>query len=1478
MDPKDAPKPTSRAKKVATRVLIGVVATPVVLVGFLHTPPGEAVLRARVEQRLGERVSTKATVGGLSFSLVNGIRLENVSILGNDKTEAIHVDSILVVPAIKKSLGGGATLEALSVHGVRVGVRGKEDGTTNLTGVFLEKKGIEHLVIEKVDVGEVAFTLTKPDGTKVALEGVGLKGAADVKPPQKTFAVDLELSVASLAYEKPGTKVAVQKLGTKAHVKLDAGAGDVTLGPTQASLVVNRDGKAPYPIELGLPPVAVSLAPGELKVATEALKVAAISLVSAKAEVRRTPEGDLNGNQKVELTTLKVDAEQVNVLAGKKVLAGDVTVDVTASGPPEKLVVGTKVTTPGGVVDLRATVDAKQKSLDASLTTRDLDVNRIVAIENVPEVKIGALAVTAAGKGQDKASADVGFTVHLEKANIKKIPLDRLDAKGTYRNGTLTVDSLELDALGQEVRGKVHYTPDTKTIAADVSTKGSLGVTLGALRQAGVKTPSSPLLASVAIARPVKLRVDGALDKSLTVHLDDVTLGVAAGTVHATGTVGLVAGDPAKGEKRFAADHVDANLELSSVSLDRIGKARGKPLPVSGTVSGKVHVSGSAAAPDADFSLAAHLADGAGHLTIDGTSRGGALDANVALRDRSGHDLLKTHAKGHIAQASLSPNAPLSLSLDVPKRPLSDFAPLLSAEAAAKLPNGTAELHAEVHGTLAKPTGDVHVIAEGQLVKALAPASQKADVTLHVEPSGRGTAVTAKGEVTLGEGVAPLSLVAKADVAGPLTQAKTADVKWSLDASLPETKLASLPLPAERKEGLSGAATLSVHAEGNRRDVAADVKLGLRGVTKGAVRDLDADVEAHLDDAHTTAKLDAKLHGAPVLTARAEAAVPGKELLVKKLDGADPAIDVRLDVPKTSLATFSPMAPEAATVMATIALKGHAKSPDLNGKIEAEGLRTLAGEPATTTLSLDGNLDELRASLGIGTGITVSVKVPPRTYLEAKKNGGTVPIAVAVTAPKAPLVKVLPALPELAAYKVEGSLSSDLAANLELRLNGDERTLEKVDTRGALTVEGGAFRVPGSSRKLDQVSLVLRGKGSDLAIESLEAHEHDREKADRRVSAHGNVSLPTRAAELYLDARDMLVFGGNFGQADAPRASLTGKLSVHAELAPKVKRIDVHVDSLELSAPDRFARAHQQEAMTLGDVVDLGASSEVGKLTRSRPPEPPKPEGNPAASEDKGPAEKTLEVHVHVPNPIHVKQKPLDLYAKGEVVIERTTAGRTLSGKLVCEKGSLLIGGVEHTLDHGEVRMTNEGPFLDLHFAHQPHVAALRDFTTNDGTALYAHMIGPFGKQKISFSGTSDGLFETLSMNGGGRTRVLSTAESPASQTAQLPTPRELRLTAYMAANLPHLAFLNRVSTKADPNQGRTYGRFYALEAERYSQDGTRRLRVTSRSPVIGQSDGEVEYDLLFQNSAQTVSGVGLLGGTRAGGGPAIFWEWTSKE
>ncbi|HQY61163.1 MAG TPA: hypothetical protein PK141_07210 [Polyangiaceae bacterium] len=1479
---RDAPettKPARRGRKLALRAAGALVATPVLLVGFLHTPPGEAVLRARVEEVLGERVSTKATVGNLTFSLAKGVRIEKVIIVGNDQKDAITIDSIFVDLSLKKTFGGAPTLETLGVKGVSVDLRGNADGTTNLTGVFVQKKPVKHLVIEQVDVSGVRVALTKPDGTKLEVTGVGLAGHADVKPDEKTFDVELALDAEAIRYEKPGTKVAVERLSTKAQVRLVGGDGPVTLGPTKANLLVGREGQPPFPLALALPPVKLGLKPGELTLATEALQLAAISMAVAKLEVRRTPEGELSGRQLGDIAKLTIVADEANVLAGKKILASDVAIDAHLEGPPEKLALGLTVTTAGGALEAKGTLDATNRSLGLTLTSKSLDLKRIVALDAVPEVTVGGLQVTGTAQRDASGQPDATFTVHLDKSVVKQVPIERLDAKGRYQAGVVTVDSLELHAAGQELRGDLRFTPETKTLAANLSTRGSVGQTLRILHDVGIAGPPSPLMSSVSIVRPLKLRVDGALNRGLVVHIDDATLAAVGGTVHAEGRVDLVAGDPAKGEKRFRAETVDTTLTLAGVSLDTLGKLRGKPLPVSGTVSGKVHVTGSAQAPDADFQVAAALhghAGGAGSLSIAGTSRAGALDANVTLVGRGGEKLLETKARGYLANKTLSPDAPLDVRVDIPKRPLSDFAPLLSAEVAKKLPSASAEVHAKISGTLSRPVADVRVEADGALVPSFAsktaPTTQRAVVVLHTEPSKKGATVTARADLTVAEGFAPIVVQASAELAGPLTAARTAGVDWTVDVTVPETDLASLPLPPEKREGLSGKAGVVVHAKGNRRDVTADVTAGLVGFSRGPLRALDAKLEAHVDPSHTTATLATTLHGEPLVTGRAEVALPGKDLLTLagRKELGDPAVDVKLEIAKTRLTTLSPFAPDG-TVFGMVAVQGHVKNPTFTAHLEGEGLRTLSGKPAPIELDAKGTLDELGASVGIGHTVTVAAKASPRAYLEAKRGEGLVPLSFAIRSAPQKLVDVLPHVAAVVPWEVDGQLTSDLTANLLLHVKGEARKLEKLTVEGALVVDHTHFHVPGSSRTFEGVKLVLRGQGDGLAIEKLELHEHDREKADRVLSAHGRFAIPTRTAELYVDARDVLVFGGNFGRPDAPRAALTGKLAVHADLASTVKRVDVTVDTLELSSPDRFPRAHAQEALSLGDVIELGAGTAIGKLVRQSADE-----ANPKA--DAGPPEKTLEVHVAIPNTIHVKQKPLDLFAKGEVVFVRTTAGRTLSGKLVCEKGSLVVGGVAHGLDHGEVLMTNDGPFLNLHFKREPHPAAMRDFATLDNGLLYAHMTGPFGRQKISFSGAADGLFEALALNNGGRVRVLSSPEAPASQTAQLPQTREIRLTAYMAANLPHLAFLNRMSTQAEPNQGKTYGRFQSLEAERYSLDGTRRLRATSRSPVIGQSDGEVELDYLFSNTPQVVSGVGLLGGTRAGGGPSVFWEWSSKD
>lgn len=1385
--------PGRRIGRWLARTLLALIGLALVALLILHTSWGQEKLRARVESRLGERVATRAQLGGLAFSFGSGLSLERLQIDGTDQKPAVTVGRIHVVPSWGRLVHGDLVLAVLEVDDVKVDLHGKEDGTTNLTGAFRSGKPLERIGIERLAVHGVQVTLDKPDGTKLHVSGVTLDGALRAEPPRRTVHADLQLALAELGLQKPGLVLTGKTLSTHAIADLTDGSGPITIGPTRGELALEREGHAPYPFTLSLTALQASLAPGDLAIAADAVSLAALSIAAAKIETHRDGER-LAGPQRAHVERLVVSAEAVNRLAEKPVLAGDVSVGLSLEGPPEAVAVKLDVTTPGGALGLEghANTAASPPSYDLHLATQGLDLRKIVALETVPQIQLGKTSVHVQGSGIGKESANLGFELHVEDTTLQKpdakepIRIERADLSGRLEAGALDLQKLEIVAMGQTVTADAKYHLVQHDVDAHVATKGSLASTLAKLRAAGVKVPSSPIVSSVSVSGPLALHVHGNTDRTLTVTTERAALGVLGGGARAEGRIELVAGDPAKGEKRFRLAAMHADVDVAGVSLDTLGRLRGKPLPVSGTASAKIRVEGSPAAPEADFDVTVKVADDMGEAHLRGTLHGGVLHAKVHVDHKAG----------------------LLADLDI---------------------DGTQQggrSRVEAHGT--------------------------------VKANAEMPALTVKGEARIG---------------GPLAAAKTASLDWSLELALPETPIAALPA---KTEGIDGTVQLALKAHGTRRDAFADLTLAARQVQKqkSPLEPVDADLAVHVTEVGTTASLDTRLGESSLLTAQAKLDLPGRGLFAALAHAPDPNADVTVQMPRRSIASLLAGAPIPGTLGGEAHLTGRVRDPKLAAAFDLRDLTALDGQPTHATLALDGSLAQITAKAQLADALTVTVVAPPRAFLAAKKSqdGAPVELQATIHAPKTPVDRLLPKTDELAAYRgSQGTLSADLEATITLQVGADKRALEGLDLRGPLLVQGGKLTIPGTSRVIHDIGLSLIGQGESLRLEKLEAHESDLEKPDRRLTASGSISVRAKHADLDLDLRDVLLFGGTFGQADAPRASLSGAIQLKADLArpeDPITHLDVTVQELDLESPDRFLRAHQQEVLTLGDLAELGAGLEVGKLRRQKPVTPAPKRGD-----------KTLDVLVHVPRPVHVKQRPLELWARGEVHVERFGEVRETTGTLTVERGNLLVGGLVHTLHHGEVRMTPEGPYLDLHFQRTPAPAALRDFATANQTVLQAHMQGVLGKQKLTVSGMADSLMDTLAINNGGRARVLTSPEAPASQTAQLPTTREIRLTAYMGANLPHLAILTRMNTYADPSIHRfSYGRFQNLEAERYTENGKWRLKTTSRAPVIGQSEGEVEYSRLFLNTPRVVSGVGLLGGTRVGGGPAVFWEWSSAE
>jgi hypothetical protein len=797
-------------------------------------------------------------------------------------------------------------------------------------------------------------------------------------------------------------------------------------------------------------------------------------------------------------------------------------------------------------------------------------------------------------------------------------------------------------------------------------------------------------------------------------------------------------------------------------------------------------------------------------------------------------------------------------------------APAASAAIRLALADGSAT--ASVRGGLRGQRLSAHAIVEH--VRGVYAA-----MDLTGSPRANRTSLALRGDVRQAKDGPVLATIAgDATVKGPLARAAKAPVTWSMKIDAPRTSLATLPLPPETLAALhpDAAAAMTLSARGTRHDVAADLAVALDDVKDAAkvgLGPLDLALQAHVGAAATTANVVVSADGANVATLDATAGLGGDRLLdaLATKRRLDPSLDVTLDVARREVAALAgdPRAP--GTVGGQVRITGTASAPRVDGEFTAEGLTSLDGAATGATIALAGGRDRFTTTVTMADALTLGIVASPQAYLDAiaRPDGGPVAVEVALTAASTPLDRLLPDLPALRPYRSGvGQLTSDLGGTVTLHATKAGAVLDDVALRGALDVTGAKVAIPRSARVMDGIALKVVGDGDVVRLDRLEAHERDLEKDDRRVLVTGAYELKTKMAKLAIEAHDMLVWGGEMGEADAPRASINATMEVVADLAQPVKQVDVTVTSLKLYNPDRYPLSHQPEALSRGDVIELGGATQVGQLQRARPLAP---------TPVRGP--KGLELRVHIPEPIHIENRPLNLYATGEILVEQYGKVMVMSGGLTGTGGDLRVSGNDFPFDRGGILLGEVLPRLDLHFKLPPPLVARRDFATAYEDHTYMHVEGPMGLHKLSTSGYADALFDGLSLANGGRPRVLSWPEAAGSATAQLPTLRELQITGFVRSNLPYLAFLTRMNTYADPNVSRfAYGRFEHLNAERFLAGGSRRLRFLQRPPTMGQSSGEVELDHLFVNTERSVAGVGVVAGTRGGGGVAVFWEWSSAE
>lgn len=1356
-----------RKKRRALRVAGWVLGTPLVLAGlvlaYLHTGAGKARVRGLVLERLRERVDGQVEVGAVDYALLGDVRLAEVHLRDPQGVEAVALGSLTVRPSWGDLLRGRLVIDRVALAGLAVHVVKDADGGSNLSRLLKPRpedparKPLDRRVeVKVIDLSGLAVDVLQPDGTKILLSDAAVEGALSVLPSEKAVDVEIGRLALSALVDKGegGLKLGVTGLQTGLSVKLDKGVGKATLHPLKGHVAVTLPERAERGFDIELGGFSADVGEGGVGVSLDKLLAGAVALASVEVK-GRLQDGKIDGSQQADVLGLKVSGARVNEFLGTDVLLGDIDIETHVLGPPDKIAVATKITTPGAQFDVDGAVgvaDPANPTYEVALTVTGVDTEKVLAPSlGVAPVAVEEVKATVKGKGRSLDRAGAVVTLGVTGATARGVRVDGLDFEGELEKGVLHVRSVEARALGQRVTASGDVEIATKRIDLTAGVEGDVGEVLARLKAAGLPVKST--LPRGAVRLPpgdLTVKAKGFLGGAIDVEATATRLNVFGGAVGLDARASLLRHDPPlDGGKKVTVTALDADVKLGGIKLSSLLAMRGKKLEgMEGTLSGEVHVEGTPEDPKARvlLGLATSRADGGKtvRLSVTGDVTKGSADVRASLvPDGEAKEMLGISARLPLslgaARKGIDPYRPLRVHASLPRRTFADLwalvpdaaipAPLqaiLDGGLNLKLIPGDVALDLDVAGTAAKPDGKLHLAATARMIPGFSQA-QKLEIDASLAPAGKASspaatpALDAKMDVGLWLDAAGNRLV---QVGSKLALSRSpalgpAEVGHHTAITIGPVEAKDFFMAPE-VQALGGTLLGSITLDGDREDLNARVLLTADGVRPRGLGPVGLGASVALGDDATTVDVKVRVPSGPGAAEQSDAlalsgkvGLAGKKLFaqLREKKHRDAPLDLALSIPKRALASLAwldeRLAKAPGSLQGNIPITGTVKTPLAKGSILLTDVARADGKTGGAAVAIDAGADELLAQVGLGVPdaaqapLEIAVRAP-RASVATLGEGGTLPVFVTIRADRSDIRQLLPAaLAEGTRVGFAGTLDANLVLRAELSrpAAGKKVRLTGGSATGLFDLHDATISLPGTKRAYHGVGLALRADDKGLHLDALRARESDPGSADRTLLVKADVGLdrlkPTAAA-LSIDARRWLVFGPRaLGKPDAPRGTLTLAATAKADLSRPVRTVSATLSELELLVPDRFERAHQPEDVQAGDVVFLGEDKvPLGKLAAPAPPEKeaPKPSAAAIAELRKAGKEEGWDIGVHIAEGVHLLQAPIDLWPSGDVSVKIRPWGREIKAHVEMGKGGLSLAGVGHGLVKGSIVFDEKNP------------------------------------------------------------------------------------------------------------------------------------------------------------------------------------------
>jgi len=1094
--------------------------------------------------------------------------------------------------------------------------------------------------------------------------------------------------------------------------------------------------------------------------------------------------------------------------------------------------------------------------------------------------------------------------------------------------GTAKIGAVDLDVALDGMVQKIHLVVNDEAQALAVETRATSTLDLEQRRATVVieQLDARRGAFETKLEAPVTAVIDQSKDPAgglQHVTLQPARLLLAGGALSLAADVELSRDPNNPGASKV--DAMTVALDLDRLSIGKLAAlARRNTKGLGGTLSGSARIGGTPAEPVVDFgvNVRGRMKTGAPFtLLADGSLRDSKLELRAAVKDDQRTPIasldvfapLSLPKPGEPGEAAkkpgLAPGGRLKVDLEIPKTSLARLARLSPNPLPDAVdPDGTiaAELH--LTGSPARPTGDWELALEGGFLRkrgyTRAPAGQKVMVKGSLRPPGRGETMVAlvnRLAVYL-DGAATTPTVEHSLDGGfkrsPLLP-NPLGATWTLNGRVAPIQLAPLREAGLAQQALAGALTHTLALAGQGQDVGGTIVLGFDGVKVGDNPAATGGTTITIGHDDTRLATHVAVAGADTLRAEVTVGVPGRGLrtFVKnrtKLMAAPVSGTIEL-VERTLLdwhALITKVPAQPGKIGGRLALGGTLQTPEAKGAFGWDGFPTAAGVPGRVALEIDANAKTAGGGLVIGPARDIVLGVT----VERAALPGKAPLPVLFQA-KADAVELLRLVPAFVTagkpLEVKGLVDWHMDGRFVIARDPDKAKglLPESTLGGDLVVSGLDIVVPDTDRHIQNGRLRVVASPGAITLDGLHLEETDLQRQDRTADVTGRLTLvdwKPGVASLSIKTKEWLIGGMGF---DGPEGELDADISIDVRgLGDAVKVVDVTLNALDLDGPERFVRAHYPQRVAYDDVIFLDESGRpAGKL--------PAPAGSvakageaaavadvPADPSTPPPAPLALDAHIKIPNPIRVSASiPIDIKLQGGLDVSVRGKDIRLEGKIDVVEGVLGAMGRDFVLEDGAI-VANGG--LDslkaeIHFAHTPHPAALRDFALPDGTYDKARITVFFTTatgQKTYFSGLPGPyLLDMATVLNHGRTRLWGGPDVIPSETVRFGNGEHALVVTFVQTNLRNLIFMDRFNgwseSLEDPS---AYGRIAFYDMQRFVGDG--RWRLVARPPEPGQNRMELGYDWLLASSPRTVVGFGPHFGLDLELGLGLTLDWSSQE